>query len=148
MLGPDAEHTQNVNLSVVGPKGETGISPPPPPPAGSESGLVSSFDDAKPTASYGAWSVATDSWLGGKSTASMQVVEGGANGSKGALRVTGELVPGAQFFTFAGVLFAPASTPAEAANLSGKKEIAFWAKGDGQTYTVLVMTEKSEGQMP
>jgi hypothetical protein len=32
------------------------------------------------------------------------------------------------------------------ANLSGKKEIRFWAKGDGQGYTLLVLTAKRNGQ--
>jgi beta-glucosidase len=148
LVGPSSAQTTMVPLAVTGVRGETGIPPLPPPPAGSESGLVSSFDEGKLLASYGSWIVATDAWLGGKSTAFLQLAEGGASGSKGALRVTGELVPGAQFFSFAGALFAPGSSPTEAVNLSGKKQVAFWAKGDGLTYTILVLTESRAGQMP
>ena len=84
---------------------------------------------------------------GGKSTASMQVVEGGANHSKGALRVTGEIIPGASF-TWAGVLFVPGTSPMDAVNLSGKKTISFWAKGDGKTYALALGTQSRQNQMP
>ena len=36
-------------------------------------------------------------------------------------------------------------------NLSSKKNISFWAKGDGKTYTLIVLTESrsgSSGDMP
>ncbi len=147
LVGPSSAQTTMVPLAVTGVHGETGVPPLPPPPPGSESGLVSTFDDPKQMARYGSWMVTTDAMMGGKSTASMQVVEGGANGSKGALRVSGEVVAGTPF-TWAGVMFAPGSSPAEAANLSGKKTISFWAKGDGKSYSVFVMTESQAGQMP
>ena len=31
------------------------------------------------------------------------------------------------------------------ANLSSKKAISFWAKGDGKTYTLMVLTESRSG---
>ena len=31
-------------------------------------------------------------------------------------------------------------------NLSGKKEIRFWAKGDGQNYALAVITQKRSGR--
>ena len=116
-------------------------------PPGSESDLVSNFDDLKVSARYGAWMVTSDQEMGGKSTARMQAVEGGANGSKGALEVTGEIVPGADF-TWAGVFFYPGSSPDESVDLSRKKTFAFWAKGDGSEYAVAVRTESNTGQMP
>jgi hypothetical protein len=85
--------------------------------------------------------------MGGKSKASLHVVSGGANGSKGALKVSGEIVSGADF-TWAGASFIPGSSPDEAVNLSSKKMISFWAKGDGKTYTLALMTESTQGQMP
>jgi hypothetical protein len=148
MVGPSSAQTTTVRLAVTGVHGETGMPPLPPPPAGSESGLVSAFDDGKVAASYGAWRAMSDAMMGGKSTAAMEIVAGGANGSPGALRVTGEVVPGAQYFNFAGVVFTPGPSPSEGANLSSKKQIAFWAKGDGGSYSVVVTTETSEGQMP
>ena len=147
MVGADSVHTTTAILNVVGPNGETGIAPPPPAPAGSESGLVSNFDDLKISANYGAWMATSDAEAGGKSHASMQAVEGGADGSKGALKVSGEIVPGASF-SWAGVFFHPGSSPEDSANLSGKKALSFWAKGDGKHYAVAVQTESNAGQMP
>jgi beta-glucosidase len=147
MVGPDSEHTTTVNLAVLGPQGETGISPPPPPPAGSESGLVSNFDDLKMSANYGSWITLTDQVMGGKSVASLQPVPGGANGTKGALKVTGEIIPGSQF-TFSGAVFGPGASPEDPVNLSGKKNVSFWAKGDGGTYSVVLQAESNSGQMP
>jgi hypothetical protein len=147
MVGPSSDQVKTVNLAVTGPYGETGIAPPPPPPAGSESGVVSNFDDLKTSASYGNWIAGSDGMSGGKSTSSIQAVAGGANNSKGAMEIGGELVAGAQFL-WAGVLYAPGGSPSESVNLSAKKTISFWAKGDGKTYTIAVTTEHNQGGMP
>jgi len=148
MVGPSSDQTKTVLLAVVGVYGETGIAPPPPPPAGSESGVVSNFDDLTVSANYGSWISGSDGLMGGgKSTSSIQAVAGGAKNSKGALRVTGELVPGAQFL-WAGALFAPGTGLDDPVNLSSKKTISFWAKGDGKTYTIAVTTESRENEMP
>jgi beta-glucosidase len=146
MVGPSSVQTQTVTLNVLGAEGQTGqaISSA---VVGSETGTVSNFDDLKTNAVYGEWAVTSDAEVGGKSNASMQAVAGGANGSKGALQVTGELVPGAAF-TWAGVGFHPGSAPDEAVNLSSKKTLSFWAKGDGKSYAIAVVTESSAGQMP
>jgi beta-glucosidase len=147
MVGPSSDQTSTVKLAVVGARGETGLALPPPPPVGSESGMVSNFDDLKVSANYGSWHTGSDSESGGRSTATMQAVEGGAKGSKGALRVTGEIVPGSQF-TWAGAFFFPGASPEESVNLSGKKTVSFWAKGDGKGYAIAVQTEATAGQMP
>jgi beta-glucosidase len=146
MVGQSSVQTQTITLNVVGPEGQTGqaLSAA---PAGSESGMVSNFDDLKVTANYGAWVVTSDVEMGGKSKAAVQAVAGGANGSKGALQVTGEILPGADF-TWAGVVFHPGSAADEAVNLSRKKTLSFWAKGDGKNYAIAVETETTAGQMP
>jgi beta-xylosidase len=144
MVGSGSDETQSVPLAVTGIHGETGVAPPPPPPAGSEEALVSDFDDLRVSARYGRWLTLGDAVLGGKSTASMAAVAGGAEGSKGALRVTGELAPGASFL-WAGAFFAPGVSVQDPVNLSGKKTLAFWAKGDGGTYAVAVASV-SHGQ--
>jgi hypothetical protein len=121
-----------------------------PVPPGSQQGTVSTFDDGKPAAQFGAWMSASDSMNGGKSTASIAVVEPGAAGTKGALQVMGEVVSGGQF-PFGGVLYSPGAAMMQSANLSSKKAISFWAKGDGGTYTLLVLTEArngNSGEMP
>ena len=145
MVGPASDETKSVALTVTGPHGETNKPPLPPPPAGSESGMASNFDDGKVSAAYGSWMISSDSMGGGKSNASMKVVQPGANGTQSALDVTGEIVPGTQF-TWAGVMFAPGLSPMAPANLSNKKEISFWAKGDGRTYTLAVLTVARSGQ--
>ncbi|HKW17891.1 MAG TPA: CIA30 family protein [Terriglobales bacterium] len=147
MVGPSSVQTQKLTLNVVGPEGQTGQSVMSQPPAGSESGMVSNFDDLKVSSNYGGWITTSDQMAGGKSTATMKAVEGGAGGSKGALDVSGELIPGAQF-TWAGVMFHPGDSPEDAVNLSSKKTISFWAKGDGKAYTIAVLTESNSGEMP
>src|ERR1017187_7137603 len=132
MVGPSSDQTSTVPLAVVGAHGETGMPPLLPAPAGSESGVVSTFDDVKIAANYGSWISTTDAENGGKSTGSMQGVEGGANNSKGALRVSGEIVAGGPF-PYSGVMFVPGSSPMDSVDLSGKKTISFWAKGDGKS---------------
>ena len=82
---------------------------------------------------------------GGKSTSSIAVVEPGADSTKGAMQVSGEVVKGNAPFSFAGALYSPGSAPMQPANLSSKKEISFWAKGDGKTCTLLVLTESRSG---
>jgi beta-glucosidase len=145
MVGPDSRQTSTVVLNVGG--GEAIAHYMPPAPAGSESGLVSNFDDMKTKASYGQWQTTSDGEMGGKSKASIQVVAGGASGSQGALEVTGEIVSGADF-TWAGASFIPGSSPEWPVNLSSKKMISFWAKGDGKRYTLALMTESTQGSMP
>lgn len=146
MVGPSSVQTQSVTLNVLGVEGQSGqgLSVG---PAGSETGMVSNFDDLKTSATFGEWTVTSDAEIGGKSKATMQAVAGGANGSKGALQVTGELVPGASF-TWAGVAFHPGTSADEAMNLSSKKTLSFWAKGDGKGYAIAVMTASGAGQMP
>jgi beta-glucosidase len=146
MIGPSSAETTTAHLQV-GLPGDTGKPPLPPPPVGAESGVVSTFDDSKISANYGSWMSAADGMYGGKSTSSITIVEPGAEGSKGAMQVAGEVVPvaGGQF-PFAGVLFVPGSSPNDPANLSAEKEIRFWAKGDGQTYALVFITQKRSGR--
>jgi beta-glucosidase len=146
MVGPSSDKVSTIRLTVANSQGETGRPALPPPPAGSESGMVSNFDDTKVAANYGTWIPAGDSMNGGKSASKLSVVEPGANGTKGALQIDGEVVGGQSLpFAFAGTLFAPGSAPMQPANLSSKKEISFWAKGDGKTYTLVVLTAEHNG---
>lgn len=145
MVGPSSDQTSTVELTVTGSNGDTGKPLAPPPPAGSESGVVSTFDDGKIAASYGSWIVSTDAMNGGKSKAEIAVAKPGANSSQGALDVKGEIIPGAQF-TWAGAMFYPGDAPMAPANLSNKKGLSFWAKGDGKTYTLVVLTQARSGQ--
>ena len=105
-------------------------------------GIVSGFDDGEPRAEFGAgWQVSTDSMMGGRSEASMQIVGNGANGTKGALEVTGAIAAGAPY-PWAGAMFFPAPTPMSPVNLSRFKEIAFWARGDGAEHRLMVFATR------
>lgn len=107
-------------------------------PPGSDSGLVSDFDEGTLTANFGSgWVKSSDSMMGGKSVAGFKVVEGGALNSKGSLEIDGEILPGYPF-PWAGAMFMPGAQPFAPANLSAKKSISFWAKGDGKTYRVMM----------
>jgi ABC-type multidrug transport system permease subunit len=109
-------------------------------PAGSKSGLVSGFDHGKISARFGVgWDVSTDSMMGGKSTAQMKIVSGGAEGSAGSLLITGEIVP-ATAYPWAGAMFMPGAKPFGPADLSSKKSISFWTKGDGKSYRIMLFT--------
>ncbi len=110
-------------------------------------GEISDFEDGTTKAAFGfGWLATADKLAGGKSEAEIKVVPGGANGSKYSLLVEGEVRPGF-VFPFAGAAFYPASKPMQPANLSAAKSIRFRAKGDGQTYRVMVYT-RAGGYLP
>ena len=145
MVGPSSADTKKVALKVVDLNGQAGT-PATLKPKGSESGVVSTFDDLKIAANFGSWTVMTDSVMGGKSTATMDAVSGGANGTKGAMRVAGENVKGAGFI-FGGAVYSPGPGMMQGADLSDKRNITFWAKGDGKTCRLLIFTD-TKGQNP
>jgi len=112
-----------------------------PPPEYALPGLISDFEDDEVTAKFGAgWSVSTDAMMGGKSTAEYKIVAGGAQGSKGSLLITGNLV-GESLMKWAGALFSPGKRMMTPANLSFKKSISFWAKGEDKKYSILVFAQ-------
>jgi imidazolonepropionase-like amidohydrolase len=111
-------------------------------PAPVTDGTVSRFESADVSAEFGSgWQTSTDTMMGGSSAAAMSIVKGGANGSAGALEVTGTLAAGAPF-PWAGAMFFPAATPMTPANLSKFKELVFWARGDGREYQVMVFATR------
>ena len=116
-------------------------------PVGSESGWISDFDDSDaPKAKFGSgWIVSSDSLRGGQSTAQMKIVASGAQGSKGALQIDGTVVQSAA--AWAGAMFFPGTAPMSPANLSAKKSITFWAKGDAKSYRLMLFLQ-SNGYMP
>jgi imidazolonepropionase-like amidohydrolase len=105
-------------------------------------GLVSDFETAEVRAAFGSgWHTSTDSMMGGASTATMAIVQGGANNTRGALEVSGTLAAGAPF-PWAGAMFFPAATPMAPVDVSRFKEIVFWARGDGGTHQVMVFAAR------
>jgi hypothetical protein len=111
-----------------------------PPPAGAESGLVSPFDEADaigrpPRSRFGTgWAAGTDA-PSGASTVTLTVVAGGAEETRGALAVRGELRPGAAF-PFAGARFRPTAEDGVGVNLSSFDTLSFRVRGDGHSYMI------------
>ncbi|MEP6507543.1 MAG: CIA30 family protein [Gemmatimonadales bacterium] len=112
-----------------------------------EAGLISNFENGGATGSFGSgWLISTDKFAGGTSSAEMKVVDGGANGTKKSLGVTGTIV-GPLPYAWGGVMFMAGSQPMQPADLSGAKSVHFWAKGDGGTYKIMLFAQ-SKGMQP
>jgi hypothetical protein len=127
---------------------ETAASAPSAPvPEYGESGLISDFEGEKVESKFGAgWTVSTDSLRGGKSTARLELVDGGAQGSRKSLLISGNIVPESAT-NWAGALFSPGPMVMAPADLSSKKAIAFWARGDGKRYAAMIFA-RSLGFIP
>jgi hypothetical protein len=98
---------------------------------------VSDFEDGTTTARFGAgWSISTGA-AGEGSKAEMTVVEDGADGSKRALRISGDIASGDPH-PWPGAMFSPGPETMAPVDLSAKKAISFWAKGDGKRHRILV----------
>jgi imidazolonepropionase-like amidohydrolase len=113
-----------------------------PAPPGSEKGLISDFEGESATTktAFGAgWMVSTDALRGGKSKADVALVAGARN-SAHALKIAGTIEAGAGQH-WAGVMFSPGGQPFSPANLSAKRGIAFWARGDGKPAYVMVFSQ-------
>jgi hypothetical protein len=75
----------------------------------------------------------------------MKVVPSGAEGSMGALQIDGNIVQNA--IAWAGAMFFPGPAPMSPANLSSKKGITFWTKGDGKSYRLMIYSQ-ANGYIP
>lgn len=111
------------------------------------SGFISDFDGPMVTSQFGAgWQISTDTMMGGNSEARMQIVKPGANGSAGALEVTGTINTGSPYL-WAGPMFFPGAAPMAPVDLSRFKAITFKARGDGREYQVMLFAARL-GQQP
>jgi imidazolonepropionase-like amidohydrolase len=116
-------------------------------PASIGTGAISNFDDGTKRSAFGmGWDVSTDQMAGGKSAAEIAVVDGGHAGSAKALRITGT-IDAAVPYAWAGAAFTPGSVQMQPVNVSAMKELTFWARGDGQSYRVMLFAQ-SKGMMP
>lgn len=101
-------------------------------PAGSASGVISSFDDGRLGTNFGTpWRA-----FGG---VTMQLVRGGAKDSRGAMLVS--IDPVQPPATWPGIEFAPSGIPGTPADLSARRGLRFWAKGDGRPLRMVMITE-------
>ncbi len=110
------------------------------------SGVISDFESAPTSSRFGlGWSLSTDAIMAGTSTASMARVARTA--PRGwSLAVSGEVAAGLPF-AWSGVMFNPGDKLFSPADLSAGKELVFSARGDDQTYAVLLFTEQ-RGRTP
>jgi imidazolonepropionase-like amidohydrolase len=116
--------------------------------AASADTVVSDFEDGAIAVRYGQnWSVTSDALIGGKSTATQTWQAGGANGSKGAMRVSGT-IDGAMPFAWAGSLYAPGTPAFEAVDFSKRKTLVFKVRGDVRELTAMLFSGPATQRMP
>jgi imidazolonepropionase-like amidohydrolase len=73
---------------------------------------------------------------------------GGAAAAAGrALAVTGKVAAAGGPFAWAGASLSPGDAPFAVVDLSARKGLHFWARGDGRTYQVMVFSQ-GHGRMP
>ncbi len=114
-------------------------------PAGT---LVSDFEDGKISSRYGSgWHITTDTQMGGESVADMQITANGADQSKGALQISGEIKAGSAY-PWAGVCFAAGTKAMQPLDYRNLKELIFKVKGDGRSYSVMAFTAAQSGGIP
>lgn len=123
-------------------------------PKAPDEAMVSDFDGLAEVsgnripAQFGfGWQVTTDAMRGGNSEASLEADSPGAAGSTRGLAVTGVVKPGFAW-PWAGAIFFPAAEPMQPVDFSEKSELAFHARGDGATYTVMLFSGASAQGMP
>lgn len=105
--------------------------------------------DGSMDAPYGSWMPTTDQMAGGKSTVETRLVEPGADGTAGALEMTGELTPG-YTFPWSGVMFSPGAVPmSDAVDVSAADRITFWARApEGEATLAVMLFAESFGPVP
>jgi imidazolonepropionase-like amidohydrolase len=110
--------------------------------------MVADFEAEGVAARVGqAFIATTDQMAGGKSSAALSWLPGGAGNSKGALRMAGQ-VDGALVYAWAGSMWMPGAQPMQAVDFSSRSELVFKVKGDGRDYNVLVFSGASAQGMP
>jgi len=101
-------------------------------------GLISDFEVDQTARTGAGWAASTDGIAGGDSTASLERVDGGARGSKGALSVSGE-VRDRFAYPWSGAMYHPGPAAMVPVDLSSSKALSFQARGDGGTYRVMLL---------
>ncbi len=110
-----------------------------------DSELVANAAGLLPSAFGAGWMQTTDQLAGGASVVTVARSAGGANGSVGALDVSGAIKPGFAF-PWSGVMLFPSKMPMQLADLSSRSELVFHARGDGRRYQLMLF--HGSQQMP
>lgn len=117
-----------------------------PAPANSESGEICSFDSGHYSPNFGFFFFEmSDKLMGGVSLAAIDIAADGADGTKGSLKINGE-IDGKSPFPWAGAAFFPAVMETSTANLSKWNTLSFWAKGESAN--MMVMFLLTDQQIP
>jgi ABC-2 type transport system permease protein len=152
VMGGTAPHAANAAATSKGDSVDGSAAPPvadastaPLGVAAPASPVIAEFDNGSADAAYGIGFTATDDRMrGGNSTVSQRLVEGGADHSKAALEVSGDVGTAIQY-PFVGTSFLPNGKPhADFLNqgymdFSSRHTLRFDARGDGKNYMVVVM---------
>jgi len=85
------------------------------------------------------WLALTDKVIGGSSTAEAKLISGGANSSKHALNVSGDVTTKTPF-GFAGVVVSLGKKTEQNFDISQYSGIKFNTRGDGKTYRLVILT--------
>ncbi len=107
--------------------------------------VLAEFDAGSTAASYGlGWTAGDDKTRGGNSAVTLKLIQGGADDSPAALEVAGAVGDAIQY-PFGGTVFFPnAAAGTEFSKFgfmdySTRQRLRFFARGDGQTYTVMFL---------
>src|SRR5690606_41781545 len=104
--------------------------------------LVADFEDGGTGVRFGhGWQVTTDAMAAGKSVATQEWVADGAGGSRGALRVSGEIRPGFAY-PWAGTMFHPGAQPTQPVDASMRRELGGAARGDGRRHQAMLRSAR------
>ena len=107
----------------------------PPAPAAPAEGLVADFEGGSVAVRLGQnWMITADTMAGGKSSATQAWLAGGAEGSRGALRVQGQ-VDGGLPYAWAGTMFMPGAQPFAAVDFSARKTLVLKVRSVGDAAT-------------
>ncbi|MEL6108913.1 MAG: amidohydrolase family protein [Planctomycetota bacterium] len=102
---------------------------------------ISSFESGRVDSKFGAgWMASTDAMMGGKSTAAMKVIDGGARESSKSLQISGTTQTGNP--AFSGAMFSPGAAPMQPAKIGEGRTLSFWAKGDDTEFRVMLFFQK------
>jgi imidazolonepropionase-like amidohydrolase len=116
------------------------------PAADLERGTISDFESGKPAVDFGSgWQISTDSIMGGKSTATMEIVDGGANGTAKSMRVHTVTDPGGMY-PWAGVMLHFGPKPMAPVDLSARSGVTLFARGD--TGLKVLLFAAGSGRIP
>jgi len=114
-----------------------------PAPAGSESGLVSNFEDGLQSRFGAGWQWSTDKLAGGKSTVDLSLADEGYGDSARSVKITGEVAAREFGPRWSGAIVFLGDSPMDPVNFSDINTVTFAARGQPGTYMFMVFTSRT-----